>query len=405
MRGALLLTRPLAAVRRPRLAGLAGRHHSGGGGSSVEMTPGVVLRSRPAPNSPVVLDNFDSVDVPVDCPGGNPKAPHLLAETLYLSVDPFLRCRFNADPGVDYTAPYAVGQPLSSAGIGYVMDSSVPGFSAGDLVLDPFDGWPWQRVVRMGAERATRLRRIPPELALLCPISFTLGCIGQTGVTAYFGMLHECPPQAGDCVVISGAAGAVGSVAGQLAKLRGCRVVGIAGSEEKCRVLTAQLGFDAAVNYKSPAFRDALAASVGPRGARIYFDNVGGAVSDAVVETMSPGGHIVLCGQISMYDTDIPYPPPLPPASLAIAEQRGLTRRRYLVLNYQDRLAQASTELLRLVAAGQLTGLEQVYRGVRQAPNAFLDLMEGRNLGKAIVQIAPPPFSRASVYSTAREWL
>eukprot|EP00668_Euglena_longa_P029270 GGOE01036616.1.p1 GENE.GGOE01036616.1~~GGOE01036616.1.p1 ORF type:complete len:443 (+),score=97.60 GGOE01036616.1:180-1331(+) len=369
------------------------------------MTPGVILRSRPPPNTPVTVGNFDGVDVPVDCYGGSPAMPHVMAETLYFSIDPYLRCRFNAHPGVDYTTPYTIGQPLSSAGIGCVMESTVPGLAAGDLVLD-LDGWPWQRVVRMGADRAASLRRIPPELALLCPLSFTLGCIGQTGVTAYFGMLHECPPQPGDCVVVSGAAGAVGSVAGQLAKLHGCRVVGIAGSTEKCRVLTSQLGFDAAVSYKSPTFHDDLAAGVGASGARIYFDNVGGAVSDAVIEQLRPGGHIVLCGQISMYNTDIPYPPPLPPSSQAIVEQRGITRRRYQVFNYpRERLLEGTAELLQLVAAGQLVGLEQFYRGVRQAPNAFLDLMEGRNLGKQLVQVSTPPFGRTSAYGMLRDWL
>jgi len=367
--------------------------------SSHDTSPGIVLRGRPPPNTPVTADHFGEQDVSL---GESPTAPHLLVETLYLSIDPYLRCRFNPQTGVDYTAPFELGKPLTSGGIGYVLDSSLPGFASGDIVLDPFDGWPWQRVARIGADHAKRLRVLPPALALLCPLHYTLGCLGLTGLTAYFGMLHECPPRPGDCVVVSGATGAVGSVAGQLARRAGCRVVGVTGDDEKCTVLTSGLGFDAAVNHRHPSWPDTLAERVGPAGARLYFDNVGGPISDAVIPHLQDKGHVILCGQSATYDSDAPYPPPLPPAVQALADRRGITRTRFLVSRYASRFPDASRELLSLVAGGQLVALDQVYRGVRQAPNAFLDLMEGRKVGKQIVEVIPPPLSRSRLYGAAR---
>ena len=260
---------------------------------------------------------------------------------------------------------------------------------------------PCQEVVYLGAAKAASLRRLPPEMALLCPITFALGCVGQTGVSAYFGMLKERPPRPGDCVVVSGAGGAVGSVAGQLAKLQGCRVVGIAGGPAKCAALVTELGFDAGVDYKSPDFEAELEAAVGRDGAAIYFDNVGGRVSDAVIRCLRDGAHIVLCGQIATYDSDVPYPPPLPEASQALAERRGITRRRYLVFNYEARFPEAVKDLLTRVAGGELVGLETYRYGLADAPKAFVEMMAGGNTGKQLVEVAPPP-ARVALYNRVR---
>eukprot|EP00668_Euglena_longa_P015275 GGOE01019333.1.p1 GENE.GGOE01019333.1~~GGOE01019333.1.p1 ORF type:complete len:422 (+),score=73.98 GGOE01019333.1:52-1317(+) len=369
-----------------------------------QWTRGVVLQKRPAPNSPVTAEQFLCQQVPVSHDGCPTSSPHLLVQTLFLSVDPYLRCRFNEHTGVDYTTPFQVGSPICSSAIGYVRYSSVKQFKKGDLVMEPFDGWPWQEMVRVGPERAATLRKVPPGLALMCPITFALGCIGQTGLSAYFGMLHECRPKPTDCVIVSGAAGAVGSIAGQLAKLRGCRVIGIAGTFQKCSVLTIDLGFDAAANYKAAGFAAGLRDVVGPMGANVYFDNVGGPVSDAVVPCLRHGAHIVLCGQIAAYDcdSDKPYPPPLNPAGDAVLAQRGITRRPYLVLDYASQLLEGVQTLLLLVVSGKLTGLEHFHYGIENAPTAFLNLMAGQNTGKQLVEVSPLPFGRAKLYGWLR---
>eukprot|EP00667_Euglena_gracilis_P012429 EG_transcript_12775 len=372
--------------------------------SGQQWTRGVVLQERPALNSPVTPAQFLCQQVPVSVDGCSPSSPHLLVQTLFLSVDPYLRCRFNEHTGVEYIAPFQVGAPICSSAIGYVRYSSLKQFKKGDLVMEPLDGWPWQEVVRIGPERAATLRKVPPGLALMCPITFALGCIGQTGLSAYFGMLHECRPKPSDCVIVSGAAGAVGSIAGQLAKLRGCRVIGIAGSFQKCTVLNVDLGFDAAANYKAPGFAAALRDVVGPMGANIYFDNVGGPVSEAVVPCLRHGAHIVLCGQIATYDADSeqPYPPALSPSGDAVLAQRGITRRPYLVLDYASHLLEGVQTLLLLVVSGKLIGLEHFHYGIENAPAAFLAMMAGDTTGKTLVEVAPLPFGPAKWYGWLR---
>ena len=297
---------------------------------------------------------------------------------------------------------------ITSAGIGRVVRSWGPAadrFKTGDLVLEAFDSWPWQDRAFFKGEQVSSLTRIPMEMALLCPVTYTLGCVGQTGVSAYFGIFGEVNPSPQDTVVVSGAAGSVGTVVGQLAKTRGCRVIGICGSDKKGDALVNELGYDAAVNYKSLQFEDELATAVGPEGCSIYFDNVGGAVTDATIHTMREGAHIVLCGQIASYDTDVPYPPPLPEETQAVADLKGITRTRYLVLNYQSRFSEAIQYLFVAASRGTLLGKETIeVGGLSKAPRAFCSMMSGGNLGKQLVAVrAVPP--RLDLFNTLRPWI
>lgn len=386
------------------------------------MATRVVLASRPQVNCAVTTDNFRVESIP------DAELPHasrdstaattadatassssgVIAETLYLSIDPFLRCRFNEDTGVEYTKPYQVGKPISSAGIGRVVEAwgeLSEKYKEGDIIVEAFDSWPWQDTVAFDNTTAASLTKVPAEMALLCPLTFTLGCVGQTGVSAYFGILGEVDPSPQDVVVISGAAGSVGTVVGQLAKARGSRVVGICGSSDKCDVLRMQLGFDAAVNYKNKDFPSILKAAVGIGGCSIYFDNVGGSVTDTVAPLMRDNGHIVLCGQIATYDSDIPYPPPLPEHTQVVADAKGVTRTRYLVLNYKERFNEALKHLLTSAASGALIGKETLESGgLKRAPNAFVGMMAGGNIGKQLVQVNPIP-KRLAAYNTTRKFL
>lgn len=265
-----------------------------------------------------------------------------------VSVDPFLRCRFNEDTGVDYTAPYEVGGLISSAGIGVVEevpegDGESGGLRVGDVVLEPFDSWPWADRAVLPARALTV---IPSAVPLLFPVSALLGAVGQTGLTAFCGVTHEVSLGSGDVLAVSGAAGAVGHMVGQLAAQRGAKVIGIVGSEEKSRVLTERCGFTAAVSRHGgvaaieAALRDAL-NTAGANEFTHYFDNTGGEVTDAVVRTMGEGSRIILCGQIATYNDDVEYPPPLPVPTATLAKQRSITRERYLVLNHREHFGTA----------------------------------------------------------------
>ena len=317
-----------------------------------------------------------------------------------VSVDPFLRCRFNESTGVAYTKPYEVGLPLTSAGIGQVLacggEAQRQGFAAGDLVLQPFDSWPWATATSLPAASVSR---IPPALGLLVAPSALLGVAGQPGLTAFLGVDQVAKPQHGETVIVSGAAGAVGSIAAQLFRRRGARVVGLCGSDAKSQWLVEAGIADRAINYKQPTAQ--LAAELSAEPASVYWDNAGGSTSDSVIlHSLQPKARIVVCGQIAMYDSDLPYPPPLTGPALAHATQHEMVRTRYLVLDHEEHFARALAELLRLVAAEELVSRETVWSGgVEAAPTAFVEMMAGANAGKALVSaghmddVKHPPLS------------
>ena len=254
------------------------------------------LASRPA--GMPTLDNFNIVDA--DMPQLNDG--EVLVRTLYISVDPYLRGRMRA--GRSYVPPFEVGEVILSGVVGEVVESRAPEFAPGDIVTGML-GW---RLYNLA--RAPELRKVDLQVA---PITTALGVLGMPGLTAYFGLLDIGKPKEGETVVVSGAAGAVGMTVCQVAKIKGCRAVGIAGSDEKNRYLTAELGVDAAINYKSSEMSQALREAC-PKGIDVYFDNVGGEVSDAVLPLLKHGARVVICGQISLYNLDKPDLGPRPQA-------------------------------------------------------------------------------------------
>ena len=353
----------------------------------------VLLRRRPSPGEPVSDSCFELREggcgpPAAICAAGSlahNASDSLYCRTLFVSVDPYLRCRFNESTGVAYTQPYGLGEVITSAGIGEVLACGAAaakrGFAAGDLVLQPFDSWPWATAASVPASSVSR---IPPSLGMLIAPSALLGAAGQPGLTAMCGVEHVAQPQPGESVVVSGAAGAVGSIACQLFRQRGCRVIGLAGSDEKMSWLLREGVVDVALNYKHPELSQHLADAA---PVHVYWDNVGGRTSDAVITSaLAPGARILMCGQIAMYDHDEPYPPPLPPTVQEHATRLGITRTRYLVLDHQEYFGRALAELCRLVASGELVGAETKWEGgVGRAPTAFLGMMDGANIGKALV--------------------
>lgn len=303
-----------------------------------------------------------------------PKDKEVLVRTLYLSVDPYMRGRMNA--AKSYAPPFEVGKPLTGGVVGKVVQSNDPNFSEGDYVTARLD-WADYSVVN-----GKRLQKIDPNLA---PVTTALHVAGMPGLTAYFGLIDIGKPKAGETVVVSGAAGAVGSVAGQIAKLKGCRVVGIAGSDDKVAYLKHELGFDEVINYKTTAnLRDALKAAC-PNGIDVYFDNVGGKITDAVVFLLNFHARFVLCGQIAHYnDTKIEMGPRFLPYFLT----RSVLLKGFIVNDYADRFEEGYKTLTTWLKEGKLKYKETIVEGLEHAPDAFLGLFRGENIGKMLVKVA-----------------
>ena len=323
--------------------------------------------SRPA--GMPTLDNFKIVDAEVQ----ELKDGEVSVRTLYISVDPYLRGRMRE--GRSYVPPFEVGQVIVSGLVGEVVESRAPEFAPGDVVTGML-GWRLYNVAK-----APELRKVDSRVA---PITTALGVLGVPGLSAYFGLLDIGKPKEGETVVVSGAAGAVGMTVCQIAKVKGCRAVGIAGSDEKNQYLTAELGVDAAINYKGPEMRQALKDAC-PKGVDVYFDNVGGEISDAVLPLINQGARIVLCGQISLYNLDKPDVGPRPQPALLVnrASMQG-----FIITDYAARFAEGVMNLGQWLGAGKLKYAETVVEGFENTPNAFIGLFSGENLGKQIVEVA-----------------
>jgi NADPH-dependent curcumin reductase CurA len=313
-------------------------------------------------------DNFQLVDAEV----AQPNDGEVLVRTLYISVDPYLRGRMRE--GRSYIPPFEVGQVIVSGAVGEVVESRSPKFQPGDIVTGMF-GWRLYNVVK-----AEGLMKISPGV----PVTTALGVLGGPGLTAYFGLLDIGQPKEGETVVVSGAAGAVGTTVCQIAKIKGCRTVGIAGSDEKNQYLRDELGVDAVINYKTGDIRQAL-KDAAPKGIDIYFDNVGGEVSDAVWPLLNRGARIIICGHISLYCLDKPDVGPRPQPYLLV--NRALMQG-FIITDYASRFSEGVMELAQWLAAGKLKYAETIVEGFENTPKAFLGLFTGDNLGKQIVKVA-----------------
>ncbi len=298
----------------------------------------------------------------------------VLLRTRFLSVDPYMRGRMNDRKS--YVAPFQLNEVLNGGVVGEVIESMSNDFVKGDFVVGNL-GW---RDYSAAGEK--EVRKINPEIV---PVSAALGVLGMPGLTAYFGLLDIGKPQKDETVVVSGAAGAVGTIVGQIARIYGCRVVGIAGSDKKNRYLVDELGFDAAINYKTaPDLTEAL-KKVCPDGVDIYFDNVGGEISDAVLTLINKNARIPLCGQISLYnETRIPTGPRIQPQLLT----HSALMKGFLVRNYADRFDEGTRQLAGWLKQKKLKYVENVVEGLENAPKAFMGLFAGENLGKQIVKVS-----------------
>ncbi|MES3021804.1 MAG: NADP-dependent oxidoreductase [Pseudomonadota bacterium] len=325
----------------------------------------IVLASRP--RGQVTLENFRLESVPVPVPGPG----QVLVRNHYLSLDPYMRGRMST--AKSYATPQALDETMIGATAGEVVASNDARFSVGDEVAGML-GW-----AEMGVADGALLRKVDTNFI---PLSAHIGAVGMTGVSAWYGMNRILHARPGETVLVSAASGAVGGILGQLAKLRGCRAVGIAGGAAKCAYVIDDLGFDACVDYKAGNLHDDLAKAV-PQGVDALFENVGGACFDAALPLMNAYGRIALCGLIAGYNGD----------DIALRNMRflltsRLSLRGFIITEHMDDWPQGLAELAPLVASGRLKYRESVADGLAAAPQAFIGLLQGHNFGKQIVRLA-----------------
>jgi NADPH-dependent curcumin reductase len=297
----------------------------------------------------------------------------LLIRVLLISLDPAMRGWMKQSRS--YVPPVAIGEVMRALAVGQVVASRNPQFAVGEHVSGTFG------VQEYFISEGKGLVEVDLRVA---PLPTFLNVLGMTGMTAYFGLLETGQPQPGETVVVSAAAGAVGSVVGQIAKVKGCRAVGIAGGVDKCRYLVTELGFDAAIDYKSEDVTAALRKSC-PQGINIYFDNVGGDILEAALANLARGARVVICGAISQYNNTGPVQGPSNYLSLLV---NRATMKGVLVFDYADRYAGAAREMAGWMAAGKLKSREDIVEGLETFPDTFLKLFKGENLGKLILKVA-----------------
>jgi len=325
----------------------------------------VTLANRPT--GWVQESDFKIVETDIPRPG----AGQVLVKNLYLSLDPYMRGRMNAGPS--YAANVAIGQVMVGGTAGEVVESNNPGFKPGDTVVGYF-GWQ-QYGVSDGAE-------LQKADARAVPLSAYLGAVGMPGLTAWWGLIDIGAPKAGETVVVSAAGGAVGSIVGQIAKLKGCRAVGIAGGKEKCDLVVKEFGFDACVDYKGGNLAKDLRAAA-PKGIDIYFENVGGVVLETVTLQLNPFARIPFCGLISQYNE--PRPHGLDNFVMLLINRVKL--QGFIVSDYATRSEQAMRELAQWVSEGKIKYRETIANGIENAPRAFLGMLKGENIGKQLVKL------------------
>jgi len=327
----------------------------------------VVLVHRP-PGEPAESDfRVEETAMP------EPKHGEVLVKVAYLSLDPYQRGRMR--DAASYAAPVGLGEVMTGGTVGEVVKSTNPRFAVGDFVEDRLG---WQEYAIGGA---ASMRKVDPSLA---PISTANGVLGMPGMTAYFGLLEVGQPKPGETIVVSAASGAVGQVVGQIGKIMDCRVVGIAGGTRKCSFVTGELGFDACVDYKAEKDLDTALRAACPNGIDVYFDNVGGEISDAVLRNINFFGRVALCGSISQYNATTP---PVGPRLLGTFVGKRVRAQGFIVTDFAGKYEAAMRQMGEWIRSGRLKYREDVVQGIDKAPRAFIGLLRGENFGKLLVKM------------------
>lgn len=331
----------------------------------------IVLASRPAGEPRPENFRLEEAAAP------RPAEGQALLRTRYLSLDPYMRGRMNAGPS--YAPPVEVGQVMEGGAVSEVVESRAPELHPGDLVL-AYTGWQEYAVAD-----AAGLRKLDPGLA---PVTTALGVLGMPGMTAYTGLLNIGQPKPGETVVVAAASGAVGSVVGQIARIRDCRAVGIAGGPEKCRFVRGELGFDACLDHRSPDFAAELKAAC-PRGIDVYFENVGGSVFQTVLPLLNFFARVPVCGLIAHYNaTRLPEGPDRVPSLMSAILIKRLTFRGFIVTDFAAQQPDFLRDVSTWLREGRIKYREDIVEGLENAPEALIGLLRGRNFGKLLVKVS-----------------
>lgn len=327
----------------------------------------IILKSYPE-GMPKTSD-FEITDTKID------EMPDdgVLIKLKYISLDPYMRGRMNPDHEDGMT--FKLGEALEGGVVGEVVKTNTMMFREGDMVAGFL---PWKNYV---TAYGWELHKVQTSNY---PDSYALGPLGITGMTAYFGMTEIGKPKEGDVLLVSSAAGGVGSMAGQIGKVLGCHVVGICGSDEKVEYLKDELEFDDAFNYKKEEDLDAAIKKYCPQGVDIFFDNVGGEIEDVVMRNLNKFARVIVCGQVSLYNV---YPRPQGPRLASDLIAKSVTMQGFMVRNYKKRFKEAVNQLVEWLVMGEIQGIENVVEGFENVPQAFIDMMEGKNTGKQIVEV------------------
>lgn len=327
----------------------------------------ITLNSRPVGKPQLSDFKFVEEEMPTIKDG------EILLKTKFVSVDPYIRGRMSA--AKSYIPPFELQKAMISGVVAEVIDSNNEKFKVGDFVSGSLD---WREFQSSTGEN---LLKVSDQLA---PLSNYLGILGMTGLTAYFGLTEIGKPQEGETILVSGAAGAVGSVVGQIGKILGCRVVGIAGTDEKVELLKSKFGYDEAINYNTTENMTKAISEACPNGVDVYFDNVGGEISDSAHANINRFGRIIVCGAISTYnETEIPTGPRIE----GLLIKNSVLMQGFIVSNYAEKFPEGMQKLSQWLSEGKLTYSETIVEGFDQIPQAFIDLFDGKNKGKMIVKI------------------
>jgi NADPH-dependent curcumin reductase len=334
----------------------------------------ILLASRPCGEP--TLDNFRLVESELPRPGPG----QMLLRSIYLSLDPYMRGRMNA--AKSYALPVEIGQVMEGRAVAEVVESSLPGYQPGDIV---FVSLGWQEFALSDGQG---VRKIDPTLR---PLSYALGILGMPGMTAYTGLLTIGQPQPGETLVVAAASGAVGSVVGQMGRLKGCRVVGIAGGREKCRFAKDELGFDECLDHREANLTGRLEAAC-PNGIDIYFENVGGAVFDAVLPLLNNFARIPVCGLIAHYNaTELPPGPDRVPLVMQQILVKRLTFRGFIVWDFASQMPEFLADMSAWLREGRIKYKEDITDGLENAPRELIGLLRGKNFGKKIIRVSHEP--------------
>ena len=331
------------------------------------MNKAIILKSRP--KGTPQLSDFKTIETEM------PKVQQgeVLLKTRFVSVDPYLRGRMSG--AESYVPPFELDKPISSGIVAEVVESKNENLKKGDFVSGQIEWKQYQVSTGKG------LQKLDPSIQ---PLSAYLGIIGMTGMTAYTGLTQIGKPKTGETIVVSGAAGAVGSVVGQIGKILGCRVVGIAGSDEKVQMFKSEFAFDEAINYNTTKDMNKAIAKAAPNGVDIYYDNVGGTISDAVHRNINQFARVVVCGAISLYNaTELPMGPRVE----GLLIKKSALMQGFIVSDFSDKFAEGTQQLGQWLKEGKLQYEETVVEGFESIPQAFIDLFSGKNKGKMIVKI------------------